>query len=92
MKKISSYKTERFRKAFQQLPQDIQRQAKKAFLLWKQDPKHKSLRFKQVHPSRPIYSVRVGLGWRALGVRDKDAMIWFWIGSHSDYDKLIEQL
>jgi hypothetical protein len=42
-----------------------------------------------VHPTRPIYSARVTLGYRALGVRDGDTMIWFWIGSHSDYDGMI---
>jgi hypothetical protein len=39
-----------------------------------------------------VYSVRVGLGWRALGVREGDVMVWFWIGSHADYDRLLETL
>jgi hypothetical protein len=50
------------------------------------------LRFKLVHPSKPIYSVRAGLGYRALALRDKEDLIWFWIGSHSDYDKLLARL
>jgi len=41
---------------------------------------------------RPIFSARVGLGYRALAVRNGDALIWFWIGSHADYDKLLRSL
>ncbi|MGH9395588.1 MAG: hypothetical protein ACRD18_01885 [Terriglobia bacterium] len=36
---------------------------------------------------KPIYSVRISLGWRAIGIRKEDTMIWYWIGSH--YDNLI---
>ena len=53
------------------------------------NPHHPSLRFEQVHSEKPIYSVRVGLGCRALDARDGDQMIWFWIGSHAEYDRLI---
>ena len=87
-----SQTTARFRHAFQQLPPPIQRRAREAFKLWKQEPFHPSLRFKAVHPSKPIYSVRVGLDWRALGVREGEQMLWFWIGSHADYEHLIAQL
>jgi hypothetical protein len=46
-----------------------------------------------VHPTSPIYSVRVGRAWRALGLRrDYDRMVWFWIGSHADYDRLLSQI
>lgn len=89
---MTSRTTQRFRKALQKLPARIQRQAKEAYELWKQDPHHGSLQFKRVHPIEPIYSVRVGIGWRAVGVQNGDVMIWYWIGSHSDYDKLITQL
>ena len=34
-------------------------------------------------------SVRVGLNHRALAVEDEDGLIWFWIGRHSEYDRLI---
>jgi len=39
-----------------------------------------------------IYSVRVGLGYRALGAMAGDTVTWFWIGSHAEYDKLLDQL
>jgi hypothetical protein len=89
---VISHLTEGFRERFRRLPERIQRTAKKNYLLWKQDPSHPSLEFKRVHPRRPIYSVRVGTGWRAVGLREGDVILWFWIGSHNDYDKLIDQL
>ena len=89
---MKSHTTGRFRKAFQELPSPIQRQAREAYKLFKHNPYHPSLHFKPVHPTRPIYSVRVGLDYRALGVRDGDDLIWFWIGFHSNYDKLITRL
>lgn len=70
----------------------MQRQARAAYKLFAQDPAHPSLRFKQVHTTRPIYSARVGLGYRALGVREGEDVIWFWIGSHAEYDRLIDSL
>jgi hypothetical protein len=60
--------------------------------MFAKNPQHPSLQFKQVHPSRPIFSARVALGYRALGVRDGDDLIWFWVGSHADYDQLLAQL
>jgi len=45
-----------------------------------------------VHATLPIYSARVGLGYRALAVRDDDTVVWFWIGTHADYDRLIRSL
>ena len=87
-----SHTTERFRKAFRQLPEQIKRQAKEAYKLFRENTQHPSLRFKQVHPTIPIYSVRVSIHYRALGVRGEDVIIWFWIGSHADYKKLISQL
>lgn len=84
--------TQRFRKAFENLPKEIQERAWKPYNLWKQDNYRPSLHFKQIHHEQPIYSVRVGLSYRALGIKKEETMIWFWIGSHEDYNKLIVQL
>lgn len=88
---MNSHITEKFRKAFAELPADVQKQARQAYRLFKESPQHPSLRFKSIHPSRPIYSVRVGMDYRAIGIRDGNDIIWYWIGSHSEYDKLIQQ-
>ena len=60
--------------------------ADRQFELLKRDPKHPSLHFKRVGR---FHSVRVGLHYRALGVDADEGVVWFWIGSHADYDKLI---
>ena len=75
---------------FSRLPDNIQATAKAAYGLWSANPRHPSLHFKTVPSAgEGVWSVRVGIHWRALGVREGAAMIWFWIGSHADYDRLI---
>ncbi len=81
--------TARFWRAYAALPAEAQRQARAAYRLFRDDPRHPGLRFKQVHPTAPVVSVRVGLHYRALGRRDDgDTVVWFWIGSHAEYDRL----
>lgn len=89
---MKSHTTERFRKMLQQLPEQTKRQAREAYKLFQQNPYHPSLRFKQIHPTKPIYSVRISRDFRAVGARDEDEIVWFWIGSHTDYDKLIARI
>jgi hypothetical protein len=86
---MKSFTTERFRKGFRNLPVDVQRQARDSYRLFKEDPFHPSLHFKQIRVTEPIYSVRVGRSYRAIGVKHGEEVVWFWIGSHSDYDKLV---
>jgi len=87
-----SQTTRRFRDSLAQLPKDIQRQAKKAYELFRQNPSHPGIRFKRVHATEPIYSARIAMDYRALGVLDGEVIVWFWIGSHAGYDKLLQQL
>ena len=89
---MKSRTTARFRKAYTELPEEVQQQARDAYRQFKQDHWHPSLRFKQVHSELPIYSARVSKSYRAVGQRDGDSIVWFWIGSHADYDKLLSQL
>jgi hypothetical protein len=74
-----------------ELPPPIRKQAREAFQSLMRDPWHASLQFKQIHTVKPIYSARIGLHWRAIGVRSGETIIWYWIGSHSDYNKIISQ-
>ncbi|MBE9080191.1 hypothetical protein IQ241_23365 [Romeria aff. gracilis LEGE 07310] len=89
---MKSRTTAKFRKAFESLPDSVQKQARQAYRQFQQDPAHPSLRFKQVHPTLPIYSARVSKSYRAVGQRDGDTVIWFWIGSHAEYEKLLSQI
>ena len=87
-----SHITADFRKRFERLPLDIQRQAKQSYRLWQSNPQHTSLDYKRVSQTIPLYSVRIGLHWRVLALKDAETLNWFWIGPHSQYDKLLDQL
>jgi hypothetical protein len=71
------------------LPAFVREQARRAYRLWRENPWHPSLQFKGIHATEPIYSARVGLGWRALGVLEGDTVSRCWIGSHADYDEVV---
>lgn len=88
---MKSYVTRSFRQHFSRLPTDTQKEAREAYKLFKADPYHPSLQFKQVHPREPIVSVRIGLGYRAPANRRGDTIYWFWIGSHADYDRIVSR-
>jgi hypothetical protein len=89
---MRSRTTRRFRALFAALPASVQRQAREAYRLFQRSPAHPGLHFKQVHPSPSIYSARVGIGYRAVGALDGDTVIWFWIGTHAEYDRLLGHL
>ncbi|MCL1468313.1 type II toxin-antitoxin system RelE family toxin [Argonema galeatum] len=89
---MKSRTTIQFRKAFADLPEQVQEQTREAYRQFKQDPSHPSLRFKKVHQELPIYSARIGKSYRAVGQLDGDIVVWFWVGSHAEYDKLLSQL
>jgi hypothetical protein len=86
---MNSFTSRRFREAYANLPEPVRRQARRAYRLFRRDPSHPSLNLKKVDQENSVYSVRVGRGYRALGRLDGSDMVWFWIGPHGDYDRLI---
>lgn len=89
---MKSSVTKTFRKQLDQLPQSVQEQASQAYALWRSEPYHKSLQFKRVSHRQPIYSARIGLNYRALGLLEENHVYWFWIGIHAEYDELLKRL
>ena len=89
---MKSRSTVQFRKLFAGLPKPIQEQTRKSYRQFNRDPSYPSLRFKKVHPKLPIYSARINKDYRAVGQLEEDTMIWFWVGSHVEYDLLLDQL
>jgi hypothetical protein len=89
---VRSQTTSRFWEAYSELSEKIKLRARKAYELFEENPRHPSLRFKKVHAHRPIYSVRITRDYRAVGIRKGESIIWFWIGSHEDYDRLLDRL
>jgi hypothetical protein len=83
---LKHYAISDFWQRYSNLPADVQREADKAYALLRENPRHPSLRFKKIGQ---YWSVRVGSHYRALAVEVDDGLVWFWIGSHAEYDRLL---
>jgi hypothetical protein len=91
---MNSELDEEFIALFTKLPERVKHTARKNYRLWKEDPGHPGLEFKAVAGVDNVYSVCVGIGWRDLGVlrAEDNTIVWFWIGPHQEYDKLLKML
>ncbi len=89
---MKSRRNPRFHEAFNRLPGYVKRQARRAYKLFKANPNHPGLNFKKIQGRSNIYSVRIGIDYRALAVVRDDTAVWFWIGPHSEYDKILKTL
>jgi hypothetical protein len=83
---LNHYASSRFWAVYEALPKDVRDLADKSYQLLKSDSRHPSLHFKKIGD---FWSVRIGLHYRALGTAVDDGVLWFWIGSHADYDKIV---
>lgn len=81
-----------FWELFQQLPRQIQMLASKAYRVWRVNPSAHGLYFKRVCESDPVYSVRIGRGYRALGLLEDDTVYWYFIGNHDEYERELKKL
>ena len=75
-----------FWQCYETLPAPIRELADKQFALLREDPSYPSLHFKRVGR---YTSVRIGRSYRALGVEVPDGVLWWWIGTHAEYDRLV---
>jgi len=89
---MRSRRTARFKRLFEELPAEVQQSAQRAYVLFERGPAHPSLQFKRLRADRQTYSIRIGLGYRALGIRLDETLVWYWIGPHAEYDRLVSQL
>jgi hypothetical protein len=85
---MKSRASSKFWANYGRLPAEIRRSAVKQYRLWLQNPRHPSLQFKKVNA---FWSARITDDYRALGVMDGDDVIWFWIGTHEEYERLIKR-
>jgi hypothetical protein len=75
-----------FWECYGDLPSSIQELADRNFELLKANPNHPSLHLKKVGK---YWSARVGRKYRAVAVEIEEGLLWFWIGTHAEYDKLV---
>jgi hypothetical protein len=73
--------------AYNVLDDIAKRQARKAYLLRSQNPFHPSLHFKCINDGEGLWSVRITLGHRAIGILEGDTVTWFWVGNHDEYKR-----
>ena len=85
---IKSKATPQFWKDFRSLPPEIRKQSESAYRTFKKNPSHMGLDFKKLAGTRDLYSVRIGMHYRAIGRLNKSEIIWFFIGGHDEYDRL----
>jgi len=71
---------------YHRLPVEVQRLADACYSLLRQDHRHPSLHLKKVGR---FWSARVGLHYRVVAVEDGPILVWFWIGTHAEYDQLL---
>jgi len=83
---VNSRATSAFWAHYHSLPPDIRRLADKAYRNWRDNHWHPSLHFKKVGN---FWVARVSHDYRALGVESAGTLVWFWIGPHKDYERLI---
>jgi hypothetical protein len=84
---LNHHASPEFWRSYRSLSASVRTVADRSFELLKRDPRHPSLHLKKIGR---FWSARVGLRHRALGVESPDGVVWFWIGSHADYDRLID--
>jgi len=85
---LTHFASARFWAQYQELPGETRAVADKQFALLKTDPRHPSLRFKKVGK---FWSARVSVGIRALAVENGEDLVWFWIGDHRAYERIIKR-
>jgi hypothetical protein len=73
---------------YNRLPKEIQKLAIKQYELWQTNPRHPSLRFKKIGLN---WSARITEDYRAVGIMDEDTIIWFFIGTHAEYNRLLKR-
>ncbi|TVP63160.1 MAG: hypothetical protein EA343_08785 [Nodularia sp. (in: Bacteria)] len=84
---MKSFATADFWQAYLDLSPEIKEKAQKAYQLWQENSLHPSLHFKKV--GNNLWSARVTGGYRALALKKGNDYYWFWIGSHDEYEAML---
>jgi hypothetical protein len=92
---MRSVRTKKFRRLLDKLSDEVRDKACKNFKLWMNDTSHPGLNFEKVDEESNMWSARVDLNHRALCMKTDEegetCYVWFWIGEHKDYERLINR-
>lgn len=83
---MKHYASSRFWAHYDALPEEVRATADKNFQILRSNPEHPSLHFKKLGK---LWSVRIGLNYRAPGTSVEDGILWVWIGTHAEYDRIV---
>ncbi|MBI3946990.1 MAG: hypothetical protein HY321_13785 [Armatimonadetes bacterium] len=78
--------TPQFWSLYHRLPEEVRELSDRCYDVLRRNPRHPSLRMKK---TGRFWTVRVGLHYRAVAVEHEGDLIWFWIGTHAEYDRLL---
>jgi len=84
---VNSIATDSFWKLYRALPDSVRQEAKEAFRLFCRNAAHPGLSFERLRCDPESWSVRITRGFRAVGWKRQDSVVWYWIGSHAEFDK-----
>ncbi len=77
-----------FWSGYRALPLEIRLAAQRAYQKFQESPAHPSLHLERLRSNPRAWSVRVTRDYRAVALRYEDEnWVWFWIGSHRDFDR-----
>jgi hypothetical protein len=87
---VRSMRSARYTKLFDRLPKAVQERAQEYYKKWWKDPA--SIEFRPLNANAKIWRASLPEGYRAMGEERGDTIVWFWIGSHSDYNNMIKKV
>lgn len=78
-----------FINSFSKLPNEVKKEARRAFRKMIHDPSIVKLTQLVVNRSGKykVFSARIGMNYRALALRVGSIFIWYWIGTHESYNR-----
>lgn len=83
---ISRTKPE-FWELYRALSAEIRVAAGKAYEKFSQNPAHPSLQLERLRSDPRAWAVRITRDYPAVALRSGDVWVWFWIGTHRDFDR-----
>lgn len=88
-------RTRRYRELFDPLPNFIKELAVERYRQFCENPQHPSLRHHKLDDAGSLrpgsYSVSINMNYRAVYVVDGDCNVWYWCGTHGDYNRFTGQ-
>jgi len=84
---VTSRGATQFWELYRALPPEIQAATRKAHAIFLQNPAHSGLRLERLKSDSRAWSVRITRDYRAVALRSGDNWLWFWIGTHREFDR-----